>query len=354
MARLADRLKKRGNIWWSWCYVPLVIDGSRVGKEKREFSTGQRDRALAREAARRLERELVAEVEGPGTLRLDELVARYIVIVETSKRAETVAFYEKKAKPLLRVLGPGRNVHALTMVDSDAYASARSGEGAGRNTISKELGLLRSALRAAKKRHLYAGDTDWVLPEYLRDAYTPRETTLTLAQYEAVRAALAPARRDTWTVYVGLGLRDGELHRITAADVEGKRVRVRGHKGAREAADRWLAPRPEVMEALRRAAKATPEGPLFHWTNRRRDIAIACDKAKAPRVTPNDLRRTFATWLAESGVPELVVARLMGHTSSAMVRRVYAKIGTAVAASAMQSLPRLARTTKKSASKRSR
>ena len=60
----------------------------------------------------------------------------------------------------------------------------------------------------------------------------------------------------------------------------------------------------------------------------RRDLHAACERAEIAPVSPNDLRRTFATWQAEAGVPEAVTASLMGHTSSAMIRRVYAKIGT--------------------------
>jgi hypothetical protein len=58
-------------------------------------------------------------------------------------------------------------------------------------------------------------------------------------------------------------------------------------------------------------------------------------------VTPNDLRRTFATWQAEAGVPELVTAALMGHTTSAMVRKVYAKIGDQAKRDALARLPGL-------------
>jgi integrase len=39
-----------------------------------------------------------------------------------------------------------------------------------------------------------------------------------------------------------------------------------------------------------------------------------------------DLRRTFASRCAQSGVPEFHTVKLMGHTSSAMVRKVYAQL----------------------------
>jgi Phage integrase family len=42
-----------------------------------------------------------------------------------------------------------------------------------------------------------------------------------------------------------------------------------------------------------------------------------------PAVTANDLRRTFASLLVQAGTPLDVVARLLRHTSTAMVYRVY-------------------------------
>jgi len=48
-----------------------------------------------------------------------------------------------------------------------------------------------------------------------------------------------------------------------------------------------------------------------------------------PRVTPNDLRRTFATWRKQRDVGSAVVAAMMGHSSTAMVDRVYGKLDAA-------------------------
>lgn len=43
-------------------------------------------------------------------------------------------------------------------------------------------------------------------------------------------------------------------------------------------------------------------------------------------VSPNDLRRTFASWLVQNGVPLHAVAKLLGHSSTRMVERGYAKL----------------------------
>ncbi len=47
-----------------------------------------------------------------------------------------------------------------------------------------------------------------------------------------------------------------------------------------------------------------------------RDLPRACERAGVPRCTPNDLRRTFASWLVQAGESLLVVSRLLGHGST--------------------------------------
>ena len=90
---------------------------------------------------------------------------------------------------------------------------------------------------------------------------------------------------------------------------------------------------------LARADNRKNGEPLFPvWSNVRRDLEAACKRAGIEKVSPNDFRRTFATWQAEEGVPDLVTSSLMGHTSSLMVRKVYAKIGDQAKRDAMAKL----------------
>jgi integrase len=52
-------------------------------------------------------------------------------------------------------------------------------------------------------------------------------------------------------------------------------------------------------------------------------LDIACVRAGLSHVSPNDLRRTFASWLKQAGQDSMTVARLLGHTSSRMMELVY-------------------------------
>lgn len=342
MARSKDRLFKRGELWWTWWYVPEVRPDGSVRKRRKSGSTGQRDRTLARAAARRIERESVVAAEAPAALTLADALARYMTQLEAVERAPaTIRFYEQKSKPLLRLLGAETDVHALGALHADAYLATRKKEGVKIATVAKELGALRATLKSAKRRKLYEGDPDWCVPPEIRGAYVPRERALTLTEYKKLHAELSEERRDYLEVYVGLGVRDSELYRIGPADWTGGRIHIHGKKGRKDRADRWLTPPPDVAEVLTRRAKGR-SGPLFPaWGNVRRDLAAACERAGIPAVTPNDLRRTFATWLAEAGIPELVTASLMGHANSSMVRRVYARIGSAAQQGAVAVLPRL-------------
>ena len=95
-----------------------------------------------------------------------------------------------------------------------------------------------------------------------------------------------------------------------------------------------------------------PGDPMFVcWENVRRDLDAACiriekklnpgfdhgpDKLSKrlravppkpfPSVSPNDLRRTCATWLRAQGVPPHLIAPVMGHRDSRMVERVYGRL----------------------------
>jgi integrase len=66
-------------------------------------------------------------------------------------------------------------------------------------------------------------------------------------------------------------------------------------------------------------AKGEEEALFQPWGNVRRDLADACEEAKIDRCSPNDLRRTFASWQVEAGVPLFPIAQAMGHKDTRML-----------------------------------
>ncbi len=217
------------------------------------------------------------------------------------------------------------------------------------HTISMELGMLTAALRRLKKHGLYAGEPLELWPDALSEAiYTPRDRWLTETEYRALLLALSPHRRRYVQLYVLTGLRFSELYQC---ERRGDSLFVTQTKGNAKVGETKVREVPLCDDA--RAILDAHPLPWVQWQKGRMgdDLKRACARAGIARVSANDLRRTFVSWLANAGVPELTVIRLVGHTSSTMVRRVYAQLAPATLAEAVARLPRISDTRQKNTSR---
>ncbi len=331
---------RKGKYWWCWGHHE---DGSRWWASTR-VSVDQ-PKQLAERAARKIERDRVLGPRQAPTLALIDALELLRLAKERKRVAvPTLEIMRTKGRNLIRLLGPTRDVCALTLADTERYLDARRAEKVSDHTIAKELGTLRAALRAASKAGRYAGDPAALWPDALVGFYKPRTRWLTVAEYRKLYAAAFPGRRDALTAYVFTGARLSELGRIHAhhVDLEACTVRIAGTKT--DEADRVVPIAPELEPVLRRLVEEHPEGPLFRsWkpTNMRQSLARWCARAGIAPVTANDLRRTFCSWLCSAGVSELMAAKLLGHTSSKMVRQVYAQLSEASLREAIERLPRV-------------
>lgn len=244
----------------------------------------------------------------------------------------TAKFHAAKLTQLTKVFTSARLLSKIGTPAAvrDYLAARRAGSRSyADHTAVKELVTLRLALQLARERGLWAGDLDALQPAELRARYTPRDRVLTPEEVDALRAAL-PA--DRWRP-VAFGLATGgELSTWFRAmredyDAEAQLVRVRGTKRAARA--RFV---PIVLYPCAQLLSEALDGPdqagafLFAaWPNCQRDLRVAAARAKIPHLSANDLRRTFATWHAEQGIPLELLMRAMGHTSPQMLARVYAR-----------------------------
>lgn len=326
--------RKDSPYWWCWGRYP--------NGERWQQSTRQRRKREAADAARIIERERLSEADSgypPVPLRdaMDTLREH------KRRRGATEATLQVLAQKRARLeehFGEERDVLTITLVDTERYVEARRRETVRRvdgdrqlsdHTIAKELGMLRGALRVLRKHDLYPGDPSDVWPDSLVSVYQPRDRWLTLDEYRALLAALPPSRRKYVIAYCNTGVRLSELYQSRR---EGDVLVVTQTKGKRQERTVPLSP------AAREVFDAHPL-PWVPWTsqNMNRDLRTACTKAGIAMCSANDFRRTFASWLIQGGVPELTVVRLMGHTSSAMVRRVYAQLAPETLADAITKLP---------------
>jgi integrase len=205
------------------------------------------------------------------------------------------------------------------------------------HTILKELGTLRQGLHRAKKAKLFEDEPSYVIPDALRhgDVYKPRERWLTEADYAAVWALATPYRRPWLDIILETGADLGELRKIKREHVDAFRgahgyLHIPGTKAASRKRDVPLTEK--ARRAIDERLRVAEGDYLFHpvWTssNFKRSMLKWCARTGVEPFIAKDLRRTFASRCCQLGIPEMVVAKLLGHTDSKLVRRVYGKLST--------------------------
>ena len=343
-------LFQRGEIW----YTHVFEDGKR-----RMVSTRCEDRKAAETIARQLERD-AADPEA-ARLRNATLGAALLAFLK-AKRSEakagklsaaTVTFYERKVGHLARVLehdSKGRyqpmRLAKLGARNVDAYIEQRRDEGVTDHTIKKELVALQGTLKLAKRRGIWRGDIDAVMPDRFSPNYKPRERALTIPELQKLLAKLTPDHAARVACCVATSAEWGVTEPALREDVDLHRMEVflRGtkRKTRRRTVPVVFPPQQGLLHYPLEYADGT-DGMLFApWTNARRDLQTACDAAGIERCSFNDLRRTAATWLRRAGVPLELLAPITGHSSTRMLEQVYARFTTeslAIRISATLGLP---------------
>jgi integrase len=324
-----ERLFKRANgrVWYGWFYE----EGKR-----RQLSTRCTDRRAAEAVVRGWEREAsdpahAATAKASLGDALALVLDRADSLARTGRRSTaTASFYRAKAGHLARIFEPETPFPLRQMSAShvDRYLDQRREEDASEHTLSKELGVLRLALKLARRVGIWTGDPAAVLP-VLHDAeYTPRTRWLTLEELTRLLGQLVPDRAARVAFLVATGARWSESESALRLDVGERSVTLRGTKTAlsARAVPVVLPEQSELLTFALRHAEGTEK--LFAaWGNVRRDLVAACERAKIQPCSPNDLRRTFAHWLRAAGAAADLVAPSMGHVDTRMVQRVYGRLG---------------------------
>lgn len=329
------RVFKRGKVYY--CYVYEA--GRRVQR-----STRCHDRTAAEKVARQFERD-AADPDHARTsaATLSSAIASHRAmfqeLIDAGRRsAETLDSYRWKMGHLIAHLegDPEAGTYrpfalsGLRQHHVDQFVTKRRGEGSGDRTISKELRCLFAVLAHAKRAGLWKGDVEELMPPGFEPEYKPKTRWLAMAEVQALLGALLPDRAARVALTIATGACKSEAAHVRREDVDltGNRVLLRGTKRP----SRWrtvvlaLAWQKELLTY----ALATGEGAdglLFKpWGNIWTDIAQACDSVGIPRASTNDLRRSYAHWMRAEGVTLETLAPLMGHTTTAMVQKVYGKL----------------------------
>ncbi len=346
MPQSKDRLyrKKKGGYaqgpWYGWYYP-------QPGGKPKYVCLGVLDRRAAARRLRAIEREAIvgadrasdtspsvgrpasrgAVVESHGGWTLLRAFSDFLDYGCRGKATKTRDMYVQKARHVLRVVGREVLIEKLALEDVDEYLRVREDEGAHPGTVYKEIVALRQCLKWAKGRRRFSPDIGAVVPP-VKNVYQPRKRHLNHAEFPKLLEQLVPHRR--WWAVVALYTagRRSEIERLRweHVDLDGGWLTVPGTKTRR--AERTIPINPFLASCLHAVPVAKRRGRLVQsWPNVNKDLRAACERAEIPAVSPNDLRRSFASWLKQAGEDSLVVAKLLGHSSTAMVEQVYGHLG---------------------------
>lgn len=276
------------------------------------------------------------------------------VLRRSDKADATISMYDQKIAQLGRVLGDQTPLQALMHSDRiDAYIAQRETEGVSASTIHKEIVALRQILKHAKRKRWVRGDLDEALPVGFSPKYEPRKTFLPIEQWTRLLDEIgyvtppkrprdkrepkpiavpppSPERRAHLAFALATGANDNECRRAVRSHIDLRKgfVFIDGTK--RETRRRYvpiMAPTRPMLERVLKDAPGKGDAPLFApWPNMWRDLGRRCKALGLPRLTSNDLRRSFGSMLARAGVPFEVIAKLMGHKSTKMVMEVYGQL----------------------------
>lgn len=336
---MAKFYTKRG-IYYAWGILPSGQRWARTTRS-REYREAQR-------RGRVIEREVLSAPDLSAS-QSQSLDAAFASLLEARRVGDskpgTLRVMTLRSGHVLRILGQGLDIAKLAPANGGenlvrTYIAARVAETAKRSTVFAEVGTLKQALTNAARAGLWKGVTrDFKFAE-LAGANVPRSSWLLPEQVRRLTPEVLPQWRDHFETYLHTGVRRMELYAITAdfLDLEGNRVFIDGTKTKK--AKRWLPLTERARAILERRAAEHPTGPLFNeWTNALHTLKTACERAKVPRCTVTNLRRTFASALLNAGVTSSVLKELLGHTTTKQIDLVYGQISDAAKQSAVALLP---------------
>lgn len=369
---MADPIKKvilkNGTV--KYRFVIDIGPDPATGKRRQKTYTYDRHKTAKEERAR-----ILHEV-GRGTFvtstptTVNQLLDSYLSQATRDVEAGTASNYRHALTPVRDHLGERRvqtlreeDIDALvdTMLTSGRKRGGKPGTGLSARTVSLTLGQLRAALNLAIRRQLVVRNValDTRIPRAARKAEAARRTERRPWTAEEVRTFLDAIRTDRLYAPILLsllGLRPAEVCglrwdqvdlgqgqltvSVTRTIVDGEAF----EKDPKSAAGRRTLPIPEVaITALRDHRKRQVEeqlaaggayvgrgyvlcdelGEPFKTDQMRRRLYKLMATAGVRKVRPYDARHSCLTYLAASGVPDVVVSAWAGHADLSLAKRVY-------------------------------
>ncbi|MCP9209953.1 site-specific integrase [Streptomyces sp. NEAU-Y11] len=341
------------------------------GKRKQLTVTKDTKTEAKNERARILHQRANGTLVPPSKMTVDELLNDWLKSATRDVEEGTAANYEDAVRPVRVHLGhkplqeiTEDDVESLIdwMLTSGRVRGGKAGTGLGLRSVQLTLGRLRSALHLAVRRQLVTRNVaeHVTIPRQARQEakakrakrvpWTEQEVKVFLAECQGHRLHAAML-----LLLLGLrpaevcGMRWSEDVDLTAGtiQVETTRTMVRGkvvEKDPKSERGKRTLPLPAVVLGALRAAKAAQakeklaagqgytdsgrvvvdelgEAAKTDWLRRR--VYKLMEAAGVRKVRPYDARHACLTWMATSGVPDVIVSAWAGHSDLSFTKRVY-------------------------------
>ena len=326
-------------------YWASYVDG-RGKRTRRSTGTADRREADALLAKWKLEAHQERQWDREPTRMFDDLILLYLQGPSTLKRASERDHFS--AKQLFHVFS-GRDLNTLGSADISAYIEERKKAGIEAGTINKEVGLLRTAIRWAKR------ELEWDIPNPAegRRMREPEGRIRWIDRGEAERLLSAAASTPHLVDFIRFGLNTG-MRKGEMLGLEWKRVDLKANivylgsqhqkSGKHGSVPLNQAAREAMLSRANFRATHCPDTPWVFCTrageriaNVRTAFTTACLKAGIEDFHPHDLRHTCAAWLVQAGVNIREVAELLRHSDIQVTMR-YAHLSPDNVRSAVEKL----------------
>jgi integrase len=288
------------------------------GKHRRRYSTGTNDAGLARARAN----EIWQKLNAPASERLDDLWKLYLS--DRRKDGKDVTRQENAWKHLQPSFGHRMGTD-INKDDCRAYARSRQRRGAAPGTIRIELEYLRACLNL---RYGRGHNRVW-----MPSGSAPRDRYLTREELEKLLEHVqTPHVRLFIVLAVATGARMGALLDLQWQQVDFKHRVLDFNQPGREQTNKR---RPQVplnlraYAALSEAAEAALSDWVIEWDGKRvssikKAIRMAAKRSGVP-CSPHVFRHTAGVWMAQADVPMQKISQFLGHTSTRVTERTYAR-----------------------------
>jgi integrase len=288
------------------------------GKDRRRISTGTADPGHARVVAQEIWRKLHA----PASERVSDLWNLYLA--DRRKDGRDVTRQESAWKRLEPVFGHRLGTD-INKDDCREYATFRQRQGASLGTAKIELEYLRACLNL---RYGRGNNHVWTPPASApRDRYLTREEVDRLLEHVGT-----PHVRLFIILAITTGARMSALLELRWEQVDFKHRTINFNQVGREQTSKR---RPEVPinarahDALEQAARGALTDWVIEWDGKAvKSIKKAIRKAaerSSVSCSPHVFRHTAGVWMAQADVPMQKIAQFLGHTSTRVTERTYAR-----------------------------